>query len=603
MRKNLIFPLVLLLLLILPTTTNATQNPTVNRLAGVDRYETAFQIAKAGWQQSDFAILAYGENYPDALAAVPLAKKLNAPILLTNIDSLNIMTSTALKDLKVKTVYIVGGISVISANQESTLTNTGYTVIRLAGQDRYETAIKIAEQLGNISEVAVTSGDDYADALSIGAIAAEKQMPIILVPKDEITSSIQNYISSKTITKSYVVGGQEVISDNVVNKFSNPERITGQDKYARNIAILNKFTDIYHHDKICLATGENFADALAGAVYAAENNGAVALVKSDLPASTNEFLKGNIVLSNNFTVFGGEAVVSSSLLQSILDFDDKWAVRVNGDQILIKDYDDRVNLAQKTYEKQGLNFDTEQGKQALRQIKSQVLDRMIEGRLIAQEVKNQNLDIEDAAVKAQEDVIKKNIGDATRFQDILNQQGMTEQELKNFLTVYSKVTSDVKVSESDAKAFFDKNIDKYGQPESVTARHILLKTEDEAKAIIAQLIAGGDFIQLAKDNSIEPGASQSGGDLGTFTKGKMVPEFETAAFSQNVGTFSTTPVKTEFGYHVILVEAHTAAVAQDYTKVKAQVEQDVLNQVKDAKFQTYFNDLRKKAKIEYSNGF
>ncbi|KUO78983.1 MAG: peptidylprolyl isomerase [Desulfosporosinus sp. BRH_c37] len=302
-------------------------------------------------------------------------------------------------------------------------------------------------------------------------------------------------------------------------------------------------------------------------------------------------------------MFGGEAVVSSSLLQSILDFDDKWAVRVNGDQILIKDYDDRVNLAQKTYEKQGLNFDTEQGKQALRQIKSQVLDRMIEGRLIAQEVKNQNLDIEDAAVKAQEDVIKKNIGDATRFQDILNQQGMTEQELKNFLTVYSKVTSDVKVSESDAKAFFDKNIDKYGQPESVTARHILLKTEDEAKAIIAQLIAGGDFIQLAKDNSIEPGASQSGGDLGTFTKGKMVPEFETAAFSQNVGTFSTTPVKTEFGYHVILVEAHTAAVAQDYTKVKAQVEQDVLNQVKDAKFQTYFNDLRKKAKIEYSNGF
>ena len=281
----------------------------------------------------------------------------------------------------------------------------------------------------------------------------------------------------------------------------------------------------------------------------------------------------------------------------------KWAVKVNGDSILVKDYDVRVADAQKIYEKQGMKFDTDQGKQALPQIKSQLLDRMIEGKIIEQEVKNQKLNPEDAKVKEQEDVIKKNIGDDVKFQDTLKQQGMTEPELKNFLTVYEKVTSDIKVSESEAKAFYDKNIDKYGQLESVTARHILLKTEDEAKAVIAQLTAGADFAQLAKDKSIEPGAKESGGDLGTFTKGKMVAEFETAAFAQKVGTFSTTPVKTEFGYHVIKVEAHTVAVAPDYTKVKAQVEQDALNQAKDAKFQTYFDDLRKKAKIEYSKGY
>lgn len=281
----------------------------------------------------------------------------------------------------------------------------------------------------------------------------------------------------------------------------------------------------------------------------------------------------------------------------------KWAVKVNGDSILVKDYDVRVADAQKIYEKQGMKFDTDQGKQALPQIKSQLLDRMIEGKIIDQEVKNQKLNPEDAKVKEQEEVIKKNIGDDVKFQDTLKQQGMTEPELKNFLTVYEKVTSDIKVSESEAKAFYDKNIDKYGQLESVTARHILLKTEDEAKAVIAQLTAGADFAQLAKDKSIEPGAKESGGDLGTFTKGKMVAEFETAAFAQKVGTFSTTPVKTEFGYHVIKVEAHTVAVAPDYTKVKAQVEQDALNQAKDAKFQTYFDDLRKKAKIEYSKGY
>jgi len=289
----------------------------------------------------------------------------------------------------------------------------------------------------------------------------------------------------------------------------------------------------------------------------------------------------------------------------------KWAVKVNGESIVIKDYDARVAEAQKTYEKQGMKFDTEEGKAALPQIKSQLLDRMIEGKLLGQEVKSQKLNPEDAKVKEQEDVIKKNIGDDTKFQDTLKQQGMTEAELKNFLTVYEKVTSDIKpASEADVKAYFDKNVATYGQPESVKARHILVKTEDEAKAIIAQLVATKDkaavlplFTQLAKDKSTEPGAKDSGGDLGTITKGQMVPDFEKAAFAQAVGTFSPTPVKTEFGFHVIFVEAHTPAKAPDFATVKPQVEQDVVNAAKDAKFQTYFDDLRKKAKIEYAKGY
>jgi len=281
----------------------------------------------------------------------------------------------------------------------------------------------------------------------------------------------------------------------------------------------------------------------------------------------------------------------------------KWAVKVNENTILVKDYDARVTEAQKVYEKQGMKFDTDQGKQALPQIKSQLLDRMIEGELIAQEVKKLALSPEDTKVKEQEEIIKKNMGDEETFLDTLKQQGMTELELRNFLAVYEKVTGDIKVSDTDIKDFYDKNISYYSQPESVKARHILVKTEDEAKAIIAQLNTGVDFEQLAKEKSIEPGANESGGDLGTFTKGKMVPEFETAAFAQKVGTYSTTPVKTEFGYHVIKVEAHTVASAPDYAKVKDQVGQDALNQAKDAKFQTYFDELRKNSKIEYSQGY
>lgn len=282
----------------------------------------------------------------------------------------------------------------------------------------------------------------------------------------------------------------------------------------------------------------------------------------------------------------------------------KWAVKVNGESILIKDYDARVAEAQKTYENLGMKFDTEEGKAALPQIKSQLLDRMIEGKLIAQEVKNQKLDPEDAKVKEQEEIIKKNIGDEEKFQATLKQQGMTEVELRNFLAVYSNVTGDIKeISDTDVKAFFDKNKDSYGKPESVKARHILVKTEDDAKAIILQLKAGADFVQLAKDKSTEDGAKDSGGDLGKFTKGKMVPEFDTAVFAQKVGTFSAEPVKTEFGYHVILVEAHIPAVAPDFEKLKDRVKEDALNTAKDTKFQTYFDDLRKKAKTEYAKGY
>ena len=200
------------MLLSMTTVYASESHPTVNRLAGVDKYETAFDIAKAGWQQSDCAILAYGGNYPDALAAAPLARKFNAPILLTEKDSLNSYTSTVLADLKVKTVYIVGGTGVISTNVEKQLTDLGYSVNRIAGYDKYETSIKIAEQLDNVIEVAVTTGDDYADALSIASVAAMHQVPIIIVPKDAISDSIQNYLTAHDIKKAYILGDQSIIS-------------------------------------------------------------------------------------------------------------------------------------------------------------------------------------------------------------------------------------------------------------------------------------------------------------------------------------------------------------------------------------------------------
>jgi peptidyl-prolyl cis-trans isomerase C len=107
-------------------------------------------------------------------------------------------------------------------------------------------------------------------------------------------------------------------------------------------------------------------------------------------------------------------------------------------------------------------------------------------------------------------------------------------------------------SDEAVKALYEKTIKNNPDKQEVRARHILVKTEDEAKAVIAELDKGADFAKLADEKSIEQG--KNGGELGWFDKSKMVPEFSEAAFKLKKGEYSKTPVKSNFGWHVILVE-------------------------------------------------
>jgi len=131
------------------------------------------------------------------------------------------------------------------------------------------------------------------------------------------------------------------------------------------------------------------------------------------------------------------------------------------------------------------------------------------------------------------------------------------------------------VTDDEVKARYEKEIAALPKQEEVRARHILVKSEDEAKAIIADLDAGQDFVELAKAKSTDPNKSE-GGDLGYFTKGRMVPEFEEAAFAMEKGSYSKTPVKTQFGFHVIKLEDKRDAAPPTYETVAAQVRQLVM---------------------------
>lgn len=162
------------------------------------------------------------------------------------------------------------------------------------------------------------------------------------------------------------------------------------------------------------------------------------------------------------------------------------------------------------------------------------------------------------------------IDDTADFKNRL--EFIVDRELHN--AYFKKHVVDV-VTDADVKARYDKEVSALPPVEEVRARHILVKTEDEAKTVIKELGEGKDFAELAKAKSTDPNKSD-GGDLGYFKKGMMVPEFEQAAFAMAKGDVSKEPVKTQFGFHVIKVEDKRNAPPPAFEQVKDQVKQIVM---------------------------
>jgi len=181
-----------------------------------------------------------------------------------------------------------------------------------------------------------------------------------------------------------------------------------------------------------------------------------------------------------------------------------------------------------------------------------------------------------------------------------------EERMKKELAIQvwqKRLVDAITIPEKELKAYYKKNKDEFNEKESVHARHILVKTEDEAKKIIAQLksLSGSKlqakFEELAKTKSTGP-SGPKGGDLGYFSKGQMVPAFNDKVFSMKKGTITLTPVKTQFGYHVIYLQDKKEASAKSFKEVKPFIEQ----RLKMEKFKSVMKEkmaaLQKKATIK-----
>ncbi|MGH6933938.1 MAG: peptidylprolyl isomerase [Dongiaceae bacterium] len=210
----------------------------------------------------------------------------------------------------------------------------------------------------------------------------------------------------------------------------------------------------------------------------------------------------------------------------------------------------------------------------LEQIFPALIDRLVDLTLLANEARGQNLQ-DDPDVK-------------TEVERLLN-----ETISKTLITRHVKAA----VTEEAIKARYEKMIAETPATVETKASHILLETEDEAKAVIAELAAGGDFTTLAKTKSKDPSAAQNGGDLGYFTAEQMVPEFSTAAFALEKGAISTAPTQSQFGWHVIMVVDRRDKAPPTFEESKAKIEETLSNEAAS----DYLKELRVAAKVELFN--
>lgn len=301
-----------------------------NRLSGSTREYTSVDISKDGWPDgSDYAVLVNGYTFADALAAGPLAQKLDAPILLTQKDELPSVTKAEINRLGVKKVYIVGGTGVVS---DSVAKATGKTFVRIAGDDRFETAVAVAEKLKELGvsteKVVIARSDDYADALA--AAAVKPAMPILFAGKAKDTSladATEDALTGLGVKDAVIVGGTGVVSTGIEkqidNMVGNVTRVAGDDRFETAVEIAEQFKPADGYKGAVLATGYGFADALAGGPYAAKNGYALLLTGKDnnpIDSAVIDFIKANAGIKADAVIaLGGSKVVPDKAISDTVE--------------------------------------------------------------------------------------------------------------------------------------------------------------------------------------------------------------------------------------------------------------------------------------------
>lgn len=284
--------------------------------------------------------------------------------------------------------------------------------------------------------------------------------------------------------------------------------------------------------------------------------------------------------------------------------------RVNGEPIDKWEFDFAVKSVE---ERAGGPVPAERRDEILRN----VLDQLVTLHVLAQESTARHLDATDADIDAQLGRIKQNYPNEEAFNKDVAARGMTTEQLRaqtrrqilaQKLVQSPDVTGQVQVGDAEVDAFYKQNPDRFQQPESVRASHILIglpqnatpaqKTQARtlAQDTLKKLKGGADFATLARERSND-GSAQQGGELGWIAKGQSVPPFEEAAFTLKPGSTSGI-VETQFGFHIIKVAEHRDARTVPFAEVSGQIKQFLEQQQRDDHVQKFVEGAKARAKVE-----
>lgn len=232
-----------------------------------------------------------------------------------------------------------------------------------------------------------------------------------------------------------------------------------------------------------------------------------------------------------------------------------------------------------------------------------VLQQMVTNDLIDQYAKQHNITVTPAEIAKIEDQYKSQYPGG-QWDELLKARGMTEQDVQDILRrqiiLDKAVGGNVKVTDAQISAYFNKNHAQFDKPAMTRARHILVPDLKTAQKVEADLKSGKDFAAEAKQYSTDPGSRDKGGELGWFRKGQMVPAFEQYAFSAPIGKISP-PVKSPFGYHVIQVEERKPGSTATLASAKDQIAQQLRSQQESPLIPQFLQSLQSQANIQVND--
>ncbi len=311
-----------------------------DRLWGADRYETAAEIAAeyaAAAGPIDTVIVASGETFADALAATPLARVRNAPILLSPPDELHEATRSFIQQHRVDDIIIAGGTTAISDEVEDALAGLiNGRLDRLDGSDRYRTVVNIAREIraGEIGDYCgdgrrtalLATGEKFADALALSPLAFSGPHPVLLTEPDRLPAAVENFTADYAIEQVLIAGGPAAVAPSVANELTaagiRVERLWGQDRFETAAEIAEALAErCFGSDEFGLADGRKFPDALVGGALLGLRQAPLLLSEPALPDATRRFLAGPVPDAGTvqLTIFGGPVAVSDSAAAAAAD--------------------------------------------------------------------------------------------------------------------------------------------------------------------------------------------------------------------------------------------------------------------------------------------